>query len=514
MGGRIKGFENFAFIGLFVVGFIFLLSYYGYALLPFWPDETFFLQPAQNLAEGKGMGTPALDDLLPGISQRTYWQPPVYFLALSVWGKFMGFNVMSSRCFSRACAIGVLVLLWFLARRWGIGERLALFCVIWTGLDLTFQYNANLGRMDTLNAFLLMGSLVAFTSYQQNGREWHVGMAGVFGSLATLTHFIAIPAVLTLGAILVWRRQVKALVWFALPILVGWVLWLTYAAQDWQSYFGQLELQFVRKGEGGLSATLLRLFFPQSLVSLYGTFPINSPPIWFILLALTFGAWLRGSSPLKGWQIALFSMAFLSAASGGELWYIGWWIPFGYLLLSLWLQFILEHFPKKAWIWTLCILWVCWQLFKIGQAVSSVPELKRDIDRFFVEVSEILPHGAKVILHCVPDPFPLLQSDRPDLQLIQISPTPMLPEALNRVQKDSDFFVGLTNWAEGRGLNLPEFWKEWRFRGPESSWGVKIHKLRKDDSRLPQSNKNFKSAHNVNCDVETQIKLESGENEG
>ncbi len=183
--GRICRIANFAFIGLFLVGFICLLNYYGYTLLPFWPDETFFLQPAQNLAEGKGMGTPALDDLLPRISQRTYWQPPVYFLALSVWGRLTGFNVISSRWFSRFCAVVVLVLLWFLERQWGIGKQLTLICLVWTGLDLTFQYDANLGRMDALNVLWLMASSLAFTAHERNGKSWQAGMAGVFGALAT-----------------------------------------------------------------------------------------------------------------------------------------------------------------------------------------------------------------------------------------------------------------------------------------------------------------------------------------
>ncbi|MDT7894207.1 MAG: hypothetical protein RRA51_07800, partial [Armatimonadota bacterium] len=137
-------------VAFVIIGFVCLLSFYGYALLPFWPDEICFLQPAQNLAEGKGMGTPVLDDLLPGISQRTYWQPPVYFLVLAVWGKLVGFDVMSSRLLSRVCGVGILLLLWLLALRWGICSQLALICVIWTALDLTFQYNSNLGRMDTM----------------------------------------------------------------------------------------------------------------------------------------------------------------------------------------------------------------------------------------------------------------------------------------------------------------------------------------------------------------------------
>jgi 4-amino-4-deoxy-L-arabinose transferase-like glycosyltransferase len=238
-------------VAFVIIGFVCLLSFYGYALLPFWPDEICFLQPAQNLAEGKGMGTPALDDLLPGISQRTYWQPPVYFLVLAVWGKLVGFDVMSSRLLSRVCGVGVLLLLWLLALRWGVCSQLALICIIWTALDLTFQYNSNLGRMDTMNAFWLMACLLAFTEHQRGGKIWQAAAAGFFGALATLTHFIAIPSVLTLGLVLAWRKRWRDLLWFSFPVLLGWGMWLIYAAQDWQSFWAQLCYQFARKGESG-----------------------------------------------------------------------------------------------------------------------------------------------------------------------------------------------------------------------------------------------------------------------
>lgn len=44
---------NFFLVGLLLIGFTCLLNCYCYALLLFWPDESHFLQPAQNLAEGK-----------------------------------------------------------------------------------------------------------------------------------------------------------------------------------------------------------------------------------------------------------------------------------------------------------------------------------------------------------------------------------------------------------------------------------------------------------------------------
>jgi len=457
-----------------------VLCYYGETLLPPFPDESLFLQPAQNLVEGKGMGTPALDNLLPGIDRRTYWQPPVYFLTLSVWCKFFGFEVISSRWLSRFCAVLVLLLSWLLARRWGVERRLALLCVAWIGLDLTFQYNANLGRMDTLNSLWLLASLLAFTAHQQRGRSWRVLVAGVFAALATLTHFIAIPSVLFLLSVLVWRKQGKAALIFATPIAVGWLLWLGYAAQDWQSWVGQLGLQFARKGEGGLIAVAYHLLFLQSFLPLYGVFPTNAPPIWSALAISSVWALARRHLPKNQWQVAFLAVTFFSSAFGGELWYIGWWTPFGYILLCLLLQTVFREQSKKAWFSALCLLWVCWQLFKIGQAVAYVPQLKRSIDKFFAEVQATVPKGSTLLLHCVPDPFPLLRKTRPDLTMVQISPTPMLPGALLRAHEDADFFVGLTEWGEARGIKLLGAQKEWHIQTLLGSWSVRIHPVAKD----------------------------------
>lgn len=172
---QVNRVANFFLVGLLLIGFICLLNYYGYALLPFLPDEAFFLQPAQNLAEGKGMGTPALDNLLPNISERTYWQPPVYFLVLAMWGKVTGFDIMSSRWMSQICGVWVLLLLWLLMRQWGVSSWVALLCLLWTALDLHFQCNANIGRMDMLNALFLMACLFSFTTYQRDGKTWQAG---------------------------------------------------------------------------------------------------------------------------------------------------------------------------------------------------------------------------------------------------------------------------------------------------------------------------------------------------
>jgi len=465
-------------IAFVIIGFVSLLNFYGYALLPYTADEICFLQPAQNLAEGKGMGTPVLDDLLPGISQRTYWQPPVYFLVLAVWGKLVGFDVMSSRLLSRVCGVGILLLLWLLALRWGICPQLALVCVIWTALDLTFQYNSNLGRMDTMNAFWLMACLLAFTEHQRGGKIWQAAAAGFFGALATLTHFIAIPSVLTLALVLAWRKRWRDLLWFSFPILLGWSMWLIYAAQDWQSFWAQLCYQFARKSESGFVGKLLHLLFLQALFPFSGVFAVNSPPVWLPLTLVSVLAWKRRALPLCGWQLAFFLAVYCSASFGGELCYIGWFTPFGYLLLSLWFH---QAFKENRWrsaLVGLCLLWCSYQGFRVGQALSSVQGLKAEIDRFNLELVTVLPKGVQVLLHGLPDPFPTLQRLRPDLQLIELSPTPMQQEALKRTLRQSDFFVGITGYAQKCGVPLSKPIREWVFHAPCGFWLVKVYTLR------------------------------------
>lgn len=476
------GTTDVFFIIFVMFCFILLLNYYGYALIPIFHDEIYFLQPAQNLAEGKGMGTPALDELLPGISQRTYWQPPVYFLTLAMWGKLVGFDIMLARWMSRLFGVGVLLLLYLLALKWGVHPRLALICMIWTALDLSFQYNSNIARMDTFNAFLTITCLLIFTSYQQNRKSWQAFASGLFGALATLTHFIAIPPIFILFLALIWRKNRRDLSWFLLPITFGWAMWLIYAAQDWSSFWTQLHSQFVRKGEIGFLGKLIQLLFPQSVLPFFGVFSVNSPPIWFSLLLASILGWKRKFLPLSGWQFAFILSIYCSAALGGELWYVGWFTPFGYLLLSLWLQ---QAFQENRWRFILvglCLLWIGYQSIKVGQALSSVRSLKTNIDRFNTELASLLPPNSQILIYGLPDPVLNLLQLRPDLRIIILSPTPMQQEAFKRILQSSDFFVGISEWGQRRGLPLSTPKQEWSFSTPLGSWSVGLFPLKEANS--------------------------------
>ncbi|MFN3420260.1 MAG: hypothetical protein ACK40X_00865, partial [Armatimonadota bacterium] len=310
---------------------------------------------------------------------------------------------------------------------------------------------------------------------------WQAGLAGVFGARATLTHFIAIPTVLSLGLVLLWQRRGQALLAFVAPLILGWLLWLVYAAQDWQSWMGQLGLQFARKGEMFVLFIVPRILFMQSLLPPFGVFPVNSSPLWFALIVVSILSIWRKNSHLTGWQTICFLTAYIASALGGEMWYVGWWTPFGYLLLSLWLNATFTKLSKRSLLLVLCFLWVGWQLLKVNQALGSVPELKRDIDRFFAEVQTVFPENSTVLLHSVPDPFQVLQQSRDDLHLIQISPTPMEQEPLKRILSEVDFFIGVPLWAQRQDVNLPKATRGWIFRTTVGNWSVSLHQFKRHE---------------------------------
>ncbi len=332
-----------------------------------------------------------------------------------------------------------------------------------------------------LNALFLMACLFSFTTYQRYGKTWQAVLAGVFDALATLTHFIAIPTVLSLALVLFWQRRGQALLAFTSPLILGWLFWLSYAAQDWQSWLGQLGLQFARKGETFFLFLALRIIFVESLLPLYGVFPVNTLPLWVALVvASILSIWCK-NSPLTGWQTACLVIDYFSSAVGEELWCIGWWTPVGYLLLSLWLNKTFEKLSRKSWLLAICLLWTGWQLLGIGQAATSAHICKRSIDKFFAEIQIAIPKGALVLLHCIPDPFQTLQEKRPDLSLIQISQTPMSPRALKRVLSNADFFVGLRQWGKSRGIvNLAKAEKTWLLRTALRTWSVGLYRLKKE----------------------------------
>lgn len=451
--------------------FLAILCHYGCDFHPCSPDETVFLQPAQNLAEGKGMGTPLLDDLLPGISQKTYWQPPVYFLTLSAWGSLFGFDLISARWLSRILGTLGLVMLFAISRHWGLPFGISLFCVLWTALDYRYQISANIARMDILNFVFLLASVMAFTKGMNRQSNSAFLLSGFFGILSVLTHLISVPVILVLLVYLLTQRLWKQAFYFVLPLLFGLLAWLVYALQDWSSFWGQMSLQFQRKGEF-FPFVVYRLFLP--LLS-----PLSLRSVWLVLAFATIVALKFKHSPLLNWQAFVIGTMCLTEIVGVEIWYEGWFIPWGYLMAGAWGNAVLKwQRLSNQWqmkqklqmaLIVIALLLAGYGAAKTWQISTIVPTTRSDTAKFVDELVRFLPKNATVLMFNTPDPCPILIQLRPDLRIYQLSPTPMRKEALERIAEQSDFFIGSLDSV--KKLEVPYFIvRAWTIRAPFSPY--------------------------------------------
>jgi hypothetical protein len=82
---------------LIVVLFLGVEGWYGNAWLVPWQDEVVIARLAQNWAMGKGFRNDLLEGVLTGAERRTFWQMPLYPMALALWGKVFGFDLNALR---------------------------------------------------------------------------------------------------------------------------------------------------------------------------------------------------------------------------------------------------------------------------------------------------------------------------------------------------------------------------------------------------------------------------------
>lgn len=473
-----------AIVGVVAV-FLVLLWHYGDVVILI-PDEPPFIEPAKNLAEGRGMGTPVLDNLLPGISQRTYWYPPSYFVALSLWGKLFGFELSLVRWFNRFFGAIGLVLLFALACQWGLPAGIGVLCVLWTALDALYQYNFNSsGGMLNLATVFMLAMLLTFTAGCQKNRQGYFLLAGIFAGLMVLSHPLWAPVIVVLWGTCAWQRRWREIWIFSLPILFGLMAWLLYALQDWSSFIGQMTPQLSRKVGHEFSHAFRNLFLSVKIAPVWGVFPVNSPP-WLIIIVMGLIAALRKHLTAQGWQFAVIFIAYLAICFGAcvpaELWwYAGAFAPLGFLLVGLLWKSIARS-PKERFVLSIvAMLWVGFQVIRIAPNIAAAPTIHHDAQRFFQALETELSPRATVLIFSAPNPFFHLSRTRPDLHLYQIVGMVIDPYAFKRLKSRTHYFVGLWEWMREDGLFRPEEAeqvKRWMIRAPLGSFHVSLVTLR------------------------------------
>jgi 4-amino-4-deoxy-L-arabinose transferase-like glycosyltransferase len=406
-------------------------AYFAKALLfkypPIGPDEAFFANPAINLLHHGTMSTDLLDGTLPGIGQRTYWMPPVYFLYVASIFRFTGPHLVALRLGSLAAALAVLVLTYLLAVRSGLGRWTSLLPASLVALDAVFLRGALMGRMDILAlAFILLSLWLATGSASPRNSF----LTGIACASATLTHPVGAVAVVSVVAWrLLWRetRTLPSVSPLIAGIAVACLPWLAYIALDPTSFVAQFGGQLVRKSAGHASVAG---FFATSFLRLIAQYTFEhgrlidavwALPLWFVgMMGLGDSeVSLRADdSPVRRSLILLYGcQALIIAAvllSSGEMWYTLYVIP----ITAIGVCHLLRNGCRAKSIGLRTVLtwliffWVGGFLLSNLQHVSKLNYLDNVANRsetnywdWSSAISNKIPPGSRLLLSIIPDPY-------------------------------------------------------------------------------------------------------------
>lgn len=301
-------------------GFILLVAVFihsAYLPLP-WPDEALFSSPAAAFASGKGLISPVLSGLIPGMDEATLWNSPLYMWLLGILYMVTGESIFTGRLLSLGLALASLVVLERIARsiigvrrlEYGRTEFLVTIALMTVALDPTFIRSANVIRMDMLALFWMLLAINFLLHFIRSPESLYFSfLAGIAGGLAGISHPFAIIVLPVFVIFLIPH-------WKAFPVafaggLLGFSPWLIYIARYPDIFIEQFLSQMTRKSDmislfGGDTGGIFIVFASQ-----YGGGQIFM--ILFLLFFLTlycflFIAWivrmLRNRS--QGWFRAAF----------------------------------------------------------------------------------------------------------------------------------------------------------------------------------------------------------------
>ncbi|MFA0732858.1 MAG: hypothetical protein BKPUNTRY_002421 [Candidatus Fervidibacter sp.] len=236
---------------------------------------------------------------------------------------------------------------------------------------------------------LVMATLLVFGKAFRKGDTKLCALTGILAALASLCHFVSLPILTVLLGTLFVRRDFKALSAFLTPMLLGWSLWLVYAAQDWHAFVTQLRYQFALRAEISANAlrnlpSLLEWLMMTRWMDFWGILLSNEPP-WIMLMGMVLMGAAARKGILAGWQVAVLVAAYLAAviAPTSGLNYSPLFVPLGYLAVTLIFFTSFQRHGQQIILLALAALWTGCQLPRFYETVAFVPQLEADTYRFF-----------------------------------------------------------------------------------------------------------------------------------
>jgi 4-amino-4-deoxy-L-arabinose transferase-like glycosyltransferase len=433
-------------------------AYHAWALFlkypPVWPDEPVYAQPADNLIHHGKMSTPLMD-MLPGMTERTYWMPPLYFLYLCPFFAAFGTGIVVMRLSSVFAAVAGLVLLYAIGRRAGLGKFLAMFPPAVMAVDHVFLSGSLIGRMEMLTLALV---LVTLWQWLNRSPSWiRSFLCGLTAGLAALSHPMGMMAPLAvLAGELIFphgprRRNLLAMIGGCL--LVG-LAWGAYILQDTASFIAQFSPMLARKAGRHMP---LEERLSTNLVLRYGKDCAFAAVFWILGFA---GLVVAAIKRKELWTVVVLQVVSFALISWSvEIWYPVYMIPLSCLGVAFLLDFSQKLFDSRygglaitmALVVVIVVGWFAWEnlsnIRRIDRSRNGQFAAGTDYAEFCRQISDALPDGSRVILSSIPDPYFGL-AGRKDLKLQEFPAIPIDREKYQKNIESYDYVVtgkGISN---------------------------------------------------------------------
>ncbi len=203
-----------------------------------WCDEAWFASSAVNLVRNGFMGNTILNDAAwPGLSQYTFWQPPLYFLFEALIFKLFGIGLFQVRFINVFWGIIGMVAIYFSAKELFVNYRkLIIILLILIGTDIHYLRAASDGRMDMMSAALSFISFAIFLKLRKKNLYWAIFLSNIFVCLSGLTHPNGLLGLLVLIFLIIYldRKKINLKIVFIafIPYIFGALLWGAYIVKD------------------------------------------------------------------------------------------------------------------------------------------------------------------------------------------------------------------------------------------------------------------------------------------
>ncbi len=401
-----------------------------------WPDEGIFLDIANNFSTKGTFSTILFKDTIPGMSQYAVWQPPMYSYFLSIWTNTFGTSIIAVRALSLLLGIFSLAVFFLIAKHIFNTYYYATLATLLLSIDPNFNQSSRIGRMDILAFFFILCSfLIILNALNSTNKKLYL-CSGIFCSLAILSHVIALlaPAIIALSILLSsikFREKVNAILFFSLPVALGFVIWFLTIIKTLNIFIAQMQMHLAKKAA-----------VKSWVLHRWGDGQWQILIILCLIALFIFALHVYKNRSLKNYfLLAGFIISATTVIFSKEQWYFLYFQPFLALILISLLKNAKEEsgIIKQTGIYTLLLI-IAFISFNIIFSKMIIYNSNFNFASFTKNISENIEPNSTVFLSVIPDPYLALRGKN-GLKFYEFPPGPTQLDKYRGILNSSDYIV-------------------------------------------------------------------------